>query len=398
MNPAVDWRRNLAALWFAEFMAIFGFSFAFPFLPLYLHDLGIHNAGDLALWTGWAGGASGFAMAVASPVWGAVADRFGRKSMLIRAMLGGALSVGAVTLAQAPIHVVVLRLVQGATSGTVAAATALVASGTPRNRVGWAMGVLTSSIAVGGAVGPIVGGVLATVIGVRWIFLVGGALLLISAVPVWWLVQEPPLQPREAERRPAMETLRAAAPGTLSAIGVLLAAQALMQMSYSAFQPLIVLRLLAQAGAETATLTGITFGLSGLASALAAVGYSSAVRRLGYVTVAAGAAVLLGVAEVAAGFTPALALVVLAGAVAGLFYGAVGPAVASMIGLETPVEVQARVFGVSSSATAIGFGLGPLAGGEIAAAASVPVAIACAAVLAALMAVTLRLLGREPAR
>jgi DHA1 family multidrug resistance protein-like MFS transporter len=125
-HAAVDWRRNLATLWFAEFTAIFGFAFAFPFLPIFLRELGVHETGSLALWTGWAAGASGIALAVASPIWGVVADRFGRKSMLIRAMIGGAVSVGLMSLAQRPEHVVALRLLQGAFSGTVAAATALV--------------------------------------------------------------------------------------------------------------------------------------------------------------------------------------------------------------------------------------------------------------------------------
>ncbi len=398
MNPAeVDWRRNLAALWFAEFMAIFGFSFAFPFLPLFLKDLGVHDSASLAIWTGWSGGASGIAMAIVSPVWGAVADRFGRKSMLIRAMIGGAVSVGAMGLAQSPIQLVGLRLIQGATSGTVAAATALVASGTPRNRVGWAMGVLTSSIAAGGAVGPIIGGLLATALGVRWIFLIGGFLLLASAVPVWIVVQEARTERRQAEPAPVLATLRAVAPGTVAAIAVLLMGQALLQMSFSAFQPLLVLRLIATAGGAAAGLTGVTFGLAGLASALAAVAYTRAVHHGGYVRVAAIAALLLGGAEAVAGFGGQVAVIVCAGGLAGFFYGAVGPAVSSMIGLETPPEVQARVFGVSSSATAIGFGVGPLAAGELAAARGLSTAIGCAGVLAALLAVMLAVRAREPA-
>src|SRR2546421_12912582 len=92
VGQAVDGRRNLAALWFAELTAIFGFSFAFPFPPLFLRELGIHTPSALALWRGVAAGASGFSLAVMSPVWGALADRYGRRSMLIRAMVGGAVT------------------------------------------------------------------------------------------------------------------------------------------------------------------------------------------------------------------------------------------------------------------------------------------------------------------
>lgn len=397
--PGIDWRRNLVALWFAEFTAIFGFSFAFPFIPLFLRDLGVHRPDELATWTGLVGGASGFAQAVASPLWGILGDRYGRKAMLLRSMVGGGVTVGLFGLAQAPHQLLLLRALQGASSGTVAAATAIVASGTPRARVGWAMGVLTSSVAIGGALGPVVGGVLAVNLGVRAIFFVGGAALLISTLPVLIVVREPPITRHAVERDAgAIALLRAAGAGTLLAVAVLLIAQALLQVSYSGFQPLIVLRLLAEGGGAAAALTGVTFGLAGVCSALAAITYPALARRTGFLSVAAAAALLLGAAEAVAGFGHGLAVVVAAGAAAGLFYGAAGPALSSMLGLETPVAVQARVFGFSASAIAIGFGFGPLLGGELAALRGVPVGIAGTALFAAAMAGLLALRGREPAR
>src|SRR2546428_14102560 len=97
-------------------------------------------------------------MAVASPIWGILGDRFGRKPMLIRSMLGGAITVGLIFFVQNPIQLVVLRLLQGATSGTVAAATALVAGETPRHRGRWALGGVTAGGALGGRGGSLVGG------------------------------------------------------------------------------------------------------------------------------------------------------------------------------------------------------------------------------------------------
>src|SRR5206468_6684204 len=99
----VDWKRNLAALWFAEFTAIFGFSFAFPFLSIFIaQDLGVHPGRDLDLWTAASASASGLSMAIASPIWGVLGDRYGRKPMLIRSMLGGAITVGLIFIAQTP--------------------------------------------------------------------------------------------------------------------------------------------------------------------------------------------------------------------------------------------------------------------------------------------------------
>jgi DHA1 family multidrug resistance protein-like MFS transporter len=396
---SVSWQRNLAVLWFAEFTAIFGFSFCFPFLPLYLRDLGVHSQNELAVWAGLSGGASGFALAVSSPIWGAIADRYGRKSMLVRAMIGGGITVLVMGFARGPVDVVVLRFVQGLSSGTVAAATALVATGTPRHKVGWALGILSSSIATAGAVGPALGGIVSAYShNLRVLFIGGGLLLLVSTLPVLLLVREPAYERRTAATTPALAVLRQARSGTLSAIVVLLVAQGFLQMSFSAFQPLVALRILAHAGNDVNTITGVTFGAIGLASAVAAVVYSGAAKRFGYLQVAIIAAVLMGLAEVTCGIVPSPITIVFAGAVAGFAYGALQPAVSSMIGLESPAVVQARVFGLAASATALGFGIGPVLGGTAAAETGLTVGLAIAAVLGVVVAVLLAVRGREPVR
>src|ERR671936_1337665 len=176
------WRRNLAALWLAEFTAILGFSFAFPFLPLFIHrELHIPNGPELSFWTGISGGATGFALALTGPIWGRLADRFGRKPMLMRAMVGGGVSVGLMGLSQSALQLTALRAVQGASSGTVAAATALVASETPAEHLAWALGILNSAISLGSAAGPPTGGVAANLFGLRAIFICGGLFLFLAA-------------------------------------------------------------------------------------------------------------------------------------------------------------------------------------------------------------------------
>ena len=103
-------------------MAIFGFSFAFPFLSIFIsNDLGVHQGRDLDLWTAAIASVSGFSMAIASPIWGVMGDRFGRKPMLLRSMVGGAITVGLIYFTQNPTELLVLRFLQGATSGTVVA-------------------------------------------------------------------------------------------------------------------------------------------------------------------------------------------------------------------------------------------------------------------------------------
>jgi len=395
----VNWRRNLVALWFAEFMAIFGFSFAFPFLPIFLNrDLGVHQGADLYLWTAASASASGITMAIASPIWGVLGDLYGRKPMLIRSMLGGAITVGLIFFAQNPIELVVLRLLQGATSGTVAAATALVAAETPRSRVGWSLGVVNSGVALGGAIGPVVGGLAGDFFGLREVFLGGGVLLLASVVPVFWVVRESPRPARVGPRASTVALIRQQ-PGLMRALAVLISAQGLVSVCNSATQPLVVLRLLQMLTSGVSFATGVAFGLAGLASSLAAAGYTRLTGRFGYVPTAAACAALTAIAIALIGVSPWVSVVVIAVGLNGLFTGVVIPATAAMIGLETPHEAQSTVFGVNASSVALGFFLGPLIGGGVAAATNnVTISLFVIAVLAVLLAAIIARQAREPAR
>jgi MFS transporter, DHA1 family, multidrug resistance protein len=349
------------------------------------------------LWTAAAGSVSGLSMAIASPIWGVLGDRLGRKPMLIRSMLGGALTVGLIFFVQTPLQLVILRFLQGATSGTVAAATALVAVETPRNRVGWALGVVTSAVALGSAVGPVVGGFAGAAFGLRLVFLGGGILLLISTIPVFLIVRESPLRRRDPARLGTLALIKQK-PGAQRSLTVLISAQGLVSVANSATQQLLVLRLLEMLTSGVAAVTGIAFGLSGVATSAAAIFYTTITRRIGYMRTTALAALLMAVAIGLIAVSPWVAVVVGAVALNGLLGGVVIPATASMIGLETPTEAQSTVFGINASSVAFGFFLGPLIGGGVAATAGVPAALGVVAVLAVVLAVLLFRGTREPAR
>ena len=395
---AVNWRRNLAALWLAEFTAILGFSFAFPFLPLFLHrELHIPSGPQLSFWTGIAASATGFALALTSPIWGRLADRYGRKPMLIRAMIGGGISVGLMGLTQSALQLTVLRGVQGASSGTVAAATALVATETPAAHLAWGLGILSSAISLGSAVGPAAGGLATNVIGLRAIFLAGGAMLLLAAIPVLFVVRESPRRLARTDAPRTLEILRLARTGTVGALAVLIVGQGLQQTSYGAAQQLVVLRLLELMSAREAQfLTGITFAAAGIATALASLTYHRLLRRTTYRRLLIAGAVLLGLALLGAAAAATAPFLIAAFVVASFFSGALIPAFGAMIGLESPAIVQATVFGVGSSAIALGFGLGPLLGGIVASAAGIRTGLIVAAALAFSLAVLVGFRAREP--
>ena len=360
-------------------------------------DLGVHPGRDLDLWTAAAASVSGLAMGIASPIWGILGDRLGRKPMLVRSMVGGALTVGLIYFVQTPEQLVILRFLQGATSGTVAAATALVAVETPRNRVGWAPGVVTSAVALGGAIGPLVGGFAAVAVGLRLAFLGSGILLLVAMIPVFLIVRESPLRRRDPKRLGTLAMI-GQRPGAVRALAGLIGAQGLISVANSATQILLVLRLLEIAGAGVAVVTGIAFGLAGIATSASAIFYTLVTKRLGYVRTISLSAVLLAVSIAVVAVAPWVAVVVGAVAMTGLLSGIIVPATASMIGLETPSEAQSTVFGINASSVAFGFCFGPLIAGGVAATAGVPIALGVAAAISVALALVLAVGTREPAR
>jgi MFS family permease len=159
-----------------------------------------------------------------------------------------------------------------------------------------------------------------------------------------------------------------------------------------------VLRLLERLSNGVEAVTGIAFAAAGLSSALASVAYAPVARRAGYKMVGAAAALLLASSQLLVAWAPGPAAIVVGAALAGAFYGTIGPVISTMVGLETPASVQARVFGVAASATAVGFALGPFGGGVLAANLGTAGAAATCAAVASLLAAVLATRAREPAR
>jgi DHA1 family multidrug resistance protein-like MFS transporter len=396
---AVPWRRNLAAIWFAQATAIFGFWFCLPFLPLYLErDLGVHGGPGLTLWSGLTFAAAGLGQFVASPVWGALSDRFGRKSMLLRAMLLGSLTVGLMGFARSPMDLMILRFLQGATSGVTAAGTTLVATGTPRAHVGWALGVAGSAVAVGSAVGRLVGGIAESAWGPRSVFWLGGVFLFMAMGPVVPLVRE--LRGEGSHASSDKEAARALRIDRtpVAPLVLLLFAIALAQMSYSGAQPLVPLLAILLAGAGAGSLTGAAFTAAGVGSIIGAIAYSRPARRFGYRTVVAAAALGGGAVIALLGGAGSSLVVVIAMLGAGLFFNAATTALYAMLGLESPTRIQGRVFGFAASAVAAGYTAGPVLAGVVGAATDVRVGLYTVAGVAVLLVALAVWRLREPAR
>ena len=184
------WQRTLAVMFVAQVCTAIGFSIIFPFLPLYIEDLGTNTGLSIEFWAGMVFSAQAVTMMIASPIWGSLADRYGRKLMVQRAMYGGSVIILLMAFARSAEELVFLRAIQGMITGTVAAANALVAAQAPRKHTGFAMGMLQVGLWGGVSLGPLLGGILADNFGFRLPFLVTAALLLISGLLVTFFAHE----------------------------------------------------------------------------------------------------------------------------------------------------------------------------------------------------------------
>ncbi|HUG15403.1 MAG TPA: MFS transporter [Thermomicrobiales bacterium] len=367
-GAGISWQRNLYVLWVAETLTILGFCLAYPFLPFYLVELGAESFESRALWAGAMSAASAGFMAITAPFWGMAADRWGRKPMVVRAMLCGAVTTGLMGLVVAPWQLLVLFILDGAFSGTVAAAMTMVAATTPRERLGYAMGLLQTAIFTGFSLGPLIGGVLADQIGYRPVFGIGAALLFLAAGLVITQTREV-FTP--ARRSAGVEAARVLPLKVILMVGALPAAVGIMlalRATTGAMQPLLPLFVedLAAPGARVATLAGLTFGVSGVGSAVASLVIGRASDRIGHRLV-----LIVACFSVAALFLPlALAqspwqLIVCYGLL-GVATGGIIPSAQAVVADLTPPERRGVVFGVTSAAASFGGFIGPLGGSLLA--------------------------------
>lgn len=184
------WKRNLVFLWVSQVLAISGFGFATPFLPFYIQELGVTEPDSINLWAGLLTSGPAIGTGIMAPIWGWLADRHGKKLMILRSTGAGAAVFALLSVAGSVQMAYALRILQGFFTGVVASAAALVASATPEEKQASALGFLSSSTFVGASLGPAVGGIAAEIVGMRNSFLIGSGLLLLGFVAVLVFVTE----------------------------------------------------------------------------------------------------------------------------------------------------------------------------------------------------------------
>jgi len=361
-----SWKRNLTVVWIAELLAIMGFSSTFPIYSYYIQSLGVPQ--DLvARWSGIVISASSLSMGVMGPIWGAFGDRHGRKIMVMRAMFGGAVIISLIGFAQTVEQFAILRFIQGALTGTVAAATALVAGNTPREHLGETLGKLQLAIFLGQAFGPTTGGFVADAFGYRAAFWLTGAYLLVAGVLILTMVQEEFTPSEKALQGTIWQRMRQDIPVIFasSLLGLVLVLRFALRVGMRLTSPTIPL--IVQELMPGSTLLGSASGLlttvSGISSAIAApiVGRwadRSDSRRLlmGSTFVAAAALLLQGAAG-------SYWVMVAGQFLLGLGVGGTLSIISAYIGRMAPEGRVGTAFGLDTMAVALSGAVGPTVGG-----------------------------------
>ena len=357
----MNWRRNLWSLWVCCIISSSSYTMVVPFLPLYLHDLGVTDK-SINIWAGLIFAASFLMSALMSPYWGRLADKTGKRRMVIRSGVSLAAVYFLGSLVDSPLQLLFVRLLQGVATGFMPASLAIVASSVPEERMGFSLGLMQTATLTGTIFGPLIGGGLAHIFGIRASFVVSGAIILAATLAVRLLVTEPPRHELPAAGSVADDLRRALTDKVLRTMLLLIV---LSQVAVMALQPLVTLHVAELQGSVAGAVlaSGFVFSAAGVAGAIAAPLWGRLGQQAGYGRILAAVFAGAGVFTVLTYFTANIWLFGLLQFAFGFFIAGVNPAVNTILVMNTEAAFRGRAFGLMMSANQLGSLIGPLVSG-----------------------------------
>jgi len=360
------WKKNLYVVFFAELIAITGMAFVIPFLPFYIKELGISNLKQVANWSGALIGAPSLIMVIVSPIWGCLADRMGRKLMIERAMFGGGITIFLMALATNIYQLFLLRLMQGALTGTIAACTALISASSPSKKMSYSLGLLQTGIFLGSFLGPVLGGISADILGFRNSFKITAILLFISGFLIFFLVEESFI-PSVKKKQTIPLKKRIAVLFSNRLLLIMFFVLFLVQFSIKSISPIfpLFMETIISNPNAISSFTGLMFALTGLMAAFTSLNVGKLIENKPNMSLLTLSIIGTGLFFLPQGYASNITQLALMRLGLGLFYGAIIPIANTIISLSTPSEHRGKVFGVSYSTTFLGNIFGPFFGGLI---------------------------------
>ncbi|EHG25871.1 MFS transporter [Selenomonas noxia] len=362
----MNWKVVLALLTCNVLFMSASYTMIIPFLPMYLtNELGVDDT-SVSLWAGLSFSVTFFVSAVMAPIWGRIADRKGKRLMAMRASLLIAVSYLLGGIVTSPEQLIIVRVFQGFASGLWPMDLAIMTLYAPQERLGFSLGIMQGTLTAGGVVGPLLGGVLAELFGMRTSFYIGGLALFINFLAFTFIIKEPPMPkstvPLTAEEKNPMHLWH------IPILRTMMIVSTLAQMVLYILMPVITTYIKALAGSmdNIVFVAGAVFSLSGIAGAIAAPLWGIYGTRRTYFNSMFLAMLFGGIMFTLQGIPDTLMPFAVMQFGVGLFIAGIQPSLNAIIAQHTPPQLKGSVFGLLFSAQQIGGAAGPLLGGVVA--------------------------------
>lgn len=359
------WKKNLAILMVCQFLVAGSMSMIMPFLPLYLYDLGLRDPNEIQFWSGVIFGVSFFSSFLVSPLWGNLADRYGRKLMVFRSGFGMSIVIFLTGLVTNHWQLFFLRMINGMISGFIPSSIALMATNTPREKVGYALGLLQSGAVAGSILGPFIGGILAEITDFRQIFYLTGTCLAIATfITLMFVKEEFTPQVREQKASFWKEGSFILRQPTLL---VLFVSGVLLQFATTGPQPLMSVFVveLGAPGGYVAFFAGLVAAFTGLANMLASPLLGRWGDQYGARKVLFWSLICAALIFIPHYFVEDIWQFLAMRFLLGLSLGGLLPSLNALIRKLSPAGKESTVYGFHNSAVSLGNMLGPVTYGVV---------------------------------
>ena len=360
------WKRTVYISLVCVFCIAFGVSQLAPILPLYFHDLGVQTPEAMSLWSGLATGATYIIVCIAAPFWGRIADKRGRKITLIRSSFGMALCNILIAFQTTPEGVVLIRLIQGLVSGFYSASITLIASESPIERTGWALGLLASANLAGSLIGPLLGGYIADTVGIRNDFIIVGIIMSLAGLLAAVFIHED-YKPKANVEKLSISKLKEQIPEFNSVIA-LCVASFIYAICIMSLQPVISVYIKGIVPSDTenlAFIAGAVFSAMGIAQLMSSSPLGKLVDKIGPRKVLVISLIYVGLFNIPQAYVTDVYQLALIRFLQGFGLGGMLPALNTYLSSKTPREFTGQVFSYNQSCLFFGYFLGAIGGSSL---------------------------------
>lgn len=357
------WKKNLFILSIAVFIAGIAFSEIMPFLPLYVASLGDFSHQELNFWSGFIYAGMYIVSAITSPWWGKLADKKGRKLMILRASFGMAIAIGAMGLVTNVYQLFALRCLQGLFAGFVSNSNALIATQTPKEKAGQAMGTMASSVTAGTLLGPLVGGFWASIFSYRITFFITGILLFTTFIMSFLWVKEDNFVAKNTAKLDKTKDVIKQFNSPILIFGLLITTM-IIQAANNSINPIVSLfvkQLLHNHG-NVVLISGIIAALPGIATFAVASKFGALGDKIGTHKIIIAGFIAASLFFFATAFVQNTIELGILRFLVGFSDACLFPQVQTMLTKNSPAAITGRVFSWNQSAMYLGNIIGPLIG------------------------------------